>query len=480
MNWSVPAAHWAELFVATDWAIRLVMVAFVPLRRAPTAAVAWLLFIFAFPWVGLVAFLLIGSTRLPRAREEQMGRLRGHLSRFVKQLRDDRHVGRPRLRTDFELAVQLAEQLGHFPIVHGNAVELLPDYDGTIDRLVTDIDSASAHVHLLFYIFEDDATGMRVADALMRAAARGITCRVLIDTVGTGARTLRRLLPRLRAANVAAHETLPLSLFRRKAARFDLRNHRKIAVIDGRVGYTGSQNIVDAFGDDELWNDEMVVRLEGPIVLQLQACFVADWFIESDELLEQPSVWPTPGPRGTVAAQVLPSGPGFPVGNYQRMLVALVYSAREHVILTTPYFIPDEALLQALHTAVMRGVRVDLVISKQVDSRFVALAQESYYDELLEYGVRVHRVRERFLHAKYFTIDNAICVIGSSNVDIRSFRLNAEVSVVCYDEAVSSQLRAEAERTMRKAEALTMVTWARRSWVRQGAQNLARLVSPLL
>ena len=480
MNWSFPAAHWAELFVATDWAIRLVMVGIVPLRRAPTAAVAWLLFIFAFPWVGLVAYLMIGSTRLPRAREEQMGRLRGHLERLVTLLREDKHVGRPRLRADFELAVKLAEQLGHLPIVHGNSIELQPDYNGTMDRLVTDIDAATHHVHLLFYIYEDDATGRRVSEALARAAARGVKCRVLIDTVGTGARTLRRLLPRLRAAGVDASETLPLGLFRRKAARFDLRNHRKIVVIDGRVGYTGSQNIVDAYGDDELWNDEMVVRMEGPVVLQLQACFVADWFIESDELLDQPLVWPPPSPCGTVAAQVLPSGPGFPVGNYQRMLVALVHSAREHIMLTTPYFIPDEALLQALHTAVLRGVRVDLVVSKHVDSRFVALAQESYYDELLEYGVRVHRVRERFLHAKYFTIDDAISVIGSSNLDIRSFRLNAEVSVVCYDETVSSQLRAEAERTIGKSETLTTANWARRSWAMQGVQNLARLVSPVL
>ena len=456
------------------------MVTIVPMRRGPTAAMAWLLFIFAFPWVGLVAYLLIGSTRLPRAREVQLERLRGHLDRLSRRLREHQQVGRPTPRPALEHAVRLAERLGHMPIVEGNAAELLPDYDGTIDRMVTDIDQATDHVHLLTYIFEDDATGQRVSDALARAASRGILCRVLIDTVGTGPRVLRRLLPRLRAARVEAHETLPLGLFRRKAARFDLRNHRKIVVIDGRVGYTGSQNIVDSYGDDELWNDEMVIRLEGPIVLQLQACFVADWYIESDELLDDPRIWPTPSPRGTVAAQVLPSGPAFPSATYLRLLVALVHGAHERVVLTTPYFIPDEALTMALQSAVMRGVRVDLVISKQLDSRLVALAQESYYEELLEGGVHVHRVRERFLHAKYATIDDAIAVIGSSNLDIRSFRLNAEVCVVCYDAGVASQLRAEAERTIGKAETLAREPWAGRPRALKALQNVARLVSPLL
>ncbi|MBI3792904.1 MAG: cardiolipin synthase [Gemmatimonadetes bacterium] len=470
---------WAELFVISDWIIRVVMAGVVPFRRVPSAAMAWLLFIFAFPWVGLAAFLLIGSFRLPKARLEQIARLRERLDELARRMRRDPRARRPRLKPEFDGAVMLAEHLGHLPIVGGNGVELLPDYDGTIDRIVTDIDAATRHAHLLFYIFEDDVVGARVVDALGRAVKRGVTCRVLIDTIGTGARTLRRLLPRMRALGIEAHETLPLGIFRRKAARFDLRNHRKIVVIDGQVAYTGSQNIVESFGDDGLWNDEMVVRLEGPVVIQLQGTFAADWFLESDEMLPDEVFTEVPA-CGTVACQVLPSGPGFPVGNYQRLLVALIHGARRRVILTTPYFIPDEALLQALHTAVLRGTRVDLVVSENLDSRFVALAQASYYDDLLEFGVHVHRYRERFLHAKHVTIDDEICVIGSSNLDIRSFRLNNEVSVVCYDSGIASQLRAEAERTMAKATPLEAPRWAGRHWVRQAGENLARLLSPLL
>lgn len=476
--WRDPAL-WAELFVVSDWTIRIVMAGVVPYRRAPSPAVAWLLFIFAFPWIGLAAYLLLGSWRLPAARVGQYDRLRERLDTLIEHMRKDPRARRPRIKPEFEGAVMLAENLGHLPIVGGNRVELLADYDGVIDRIVTDIDGAQRHAHLLFYIFEDDAIGKRVVDALARAAGRGVTCRVLIDTVGTGARTLRRLLPRMRALGIEAHETLPLGLFRRKAARFDLRNHRKIVVVDGTVAYTGSQNVVESLGEDGLWNDEMVVRLEGPVVLQLQGTFAADWFIESDAMLPDDVFVEVPA-RGTVAAQVLPSGPGFPVGNYQRLLLSLLHGARKRVILTTPYFIPDEALLQALQTAVLRGARVDLIVSEHLDSRFVALAQASYYDDLLEFGVHVHRYRDRFLHAKHVTIDDEVAVIGSSNLDIRSFRLNNEVSVVCYDAGVASELRAEAERTMSKATPLDPSTWARRGMAEQLVENLARLVSPLL
>ena len=476
--WRDPA-FWAELFVISDWTIRIIMAGVVPFRRAPSPAMAWLLFIFAFPWVGLACYLVFGDHRLPRARRAQFDRLREHLETLAIRMREHPRVERPRIKPQFEGAVLLAEHLGHMPIVGGNALELLADYDGAIDRLVTDIDGAAQHVHLLFYIFVNDAVGGRVVAALGRATARGVACRVLIDTIGTGVATLRALLPLMRALGIEARETLPLGLFRRKAARFDLRNHRKIAVIDGRIAYTGSQNLVESFGEDELWNDEMVIRLRGPVVFQLQAVFAADWFIESDEMLPD-AIFPPLDACGEVAAQVLPSGPGFPVGNYQRLLVALVHGARKRVVLTTPYFIPDEALLQALHTAVLRGVRVDLVVSEKLDSRFVALAQASYYDDLLEFGVHVHRYRERFLHAKHVTIDDEVAFIGSSNLDLRSFHLNAEVGVACYDAGVAQQLRSEAERTMAKSRPLSPAAWRARGLAPKVAENLARLLSPLL
>jgi cardiolipin synthase A/B len=273
---------------------------------------------------------------------------------------------------------------------------------------------------------------------------------------------------------------LPVRFFRPHHARIDLRNHRKIAVIDGRIGYTGSQNLVDPDFKPGITYEELVVRVTGPVVLQLQAVFAADWFLETEEVLDTLEVFPDPDVTGKVAAQVLPSGPDYPATNVQRLIVALVHGARTRVVITTPYFIPDDALMQALETAVMRGVEVHVVVSLLADQLLVSLAQRSYYTELLAAGVRIHRYRDKFLHAKHLSIDDRVALIGSSNMDIRSFVLNAEVSLVLYDADAALRLRAQQERYFAGAELLSLGEWKKRSLVTKVSENMARLVSPLL
>jgi cardiolipin synthase len=259
-----------------------------------------------------------------------------------------------------------------------------------------------------------------------------------------------------------------------------LRNHRKIAVIDGRVGYTGSQNLVDAAFKPGIIYEELVVRAAGPVVLQLQATFAVDWFLETEQVLDAPEFFPPPETAGTVIAQVLPSGPDYPVTNVQRLLVALIHGAQERVVITTPYFIPDEALLQALQTATLRGVEVHLIVSRVADQVLVCLAQRSYYTDLLRMGIHIHLFQEKLLHAKHTSIDGELAVIGSSNMDIRSFVLNAEVSLAIYDTEAVARLRAEQERTLANCKPLLLDDWVRRSRWAKFAENLARLMSPLL
>jgi cardiolipin synthase len=376
-------------------------------------------------------------------------------------------------------AVVLAEKLGGSPILGGNVVELLADYGGTIARLAADINRAEKHVHLLFYIFADDSATAPVVEALGRAARRGVRCRVLADAIGsrTGLRTLR---PRLTAQGVAVREMLPVSLLPWRKARVDLRNHRKIAVIDGQVGYTGSQNLVAAEFQDGLAYEDLMVRVTGPAVLELQYVFAADWFVEADEVLDGESEFPSPEIAGDVPAQALASGPAFPTQNNQRLFVAMVHGARKRVVLTTPYFIPDEPLLQAMQTAALRGVEVHLVVSEKGDHPIVSLAQQSYYEELLEAGVRIHLYRTNFLHAKHLSIDDAVALIGTSNLDIRSFALNAELMLLIYDAGVAARLAAEQERYFANSRLLTLATWEQRSFAAKLAENLTRLLSPLL
>jgi cardiolipin synthase len=223
-----------------------------------------------------------------------------------------------------------------------------------------------------------------------------------------------------------------------------------------------------------------MVRVTGPVVLELQYIFAADWFVETNELLDGDQEFPGPKICGDVPAQGLASGPAFPTQNNQRLFVALVHGARKRVVLTTPYFIPDEPLFQAMQTAAVRGVDVHLFVSEKGDQRVVLLAQESYYEELLEAGVHIHLYRKNFLHAKHLSIDDSVALIGSSNLDIRSFALNAEVMLLIYDTGATSQLAIEQDRYQMNSQLLTLATWGQRSFARRFVQNLARLLSPLL
>jgi cardiolipin synthase len=478
MTWTDPI-FWAWIGFLSEWVIRLAMLVVVPFRRTPAAAKGWLLLIFFEPWVGLLLYLLIGRARLPRRRRAQIARLPQALAGVVARLNTHPNVFHPEVGPALAQAVTLAENLGGGPILGGNAVELLVDYNGTIARLVADIDRATNHVHLLFYILADDHATAPVIEALGQAVKRGVRCRVLADALGSrsGLRTLR---PKLTALGVAVHEMLPISLLPWKKARLDLRNHRKIAVIDGRVGYTGSQNLIAADFKEGLTYEDLMVRVTGPVVLELQYIFAADWFLETEEVLDGEAAFPGPEIAGVVPAQALPSGPDFPTQSNQRLFVALIHGARRRVVLTTPYFIPDEPLLQAIQTAALRGVEVHLVVSEKGDNAIVSLAQTSYYEELLEAGVSIHLYRKNFLHAKHLSIDQSVAAIGTSNLDIRSFALNAEVMLMIYDGDVTARLAAEQERSFRSSRLLTLAAWGQRSFARRFAQNLARLLSPLL
>ena len=469
----------ALAYVGVEWVIRIAMLVVVPFRRSPDAARGWLLVVFFLPVPALVLYLLIGRPSYPRWRRRRFRDARELLTVATGEIAHSRHCCRPALPENLAAAALLIEHLGQFPALGGNHVELLPGYDEVIDRLLVDIDQAEDHVHLLTYIFADDAIGERVVEALLRAAARGVRCRVLIDALGSR-RWARAIRKKLSAGGVEIARALPVSLLRRRSARADLRNHRKVIIIDAQVGYIGSQNIVAADSVRGLVNRELMIRVTGPAILEFQAVFVTDWFLETGRVLEEGTFFPHCGRSGGVVAQLLPSGPDYPIAGVEHLVVALVHGAQRRIVITTPYFIPDEALLHALQTAVLRGVEVHIVVSRVADHPLVNLAQRSYYDELLSAGVTIHLFRDGLLHAKHLSIDEAISVIGSSNIDIRSFLLNSEASLVIYDEAVTAELRVEQQRNLAASDPLDRVGWEKRAALGKVAENVARLVSPLI
>jgi cardiolipin synthase len=470
-----PAFHVAWLLPVVNWSIRIWAIWAVPRRRSPNAARAWILLILVAPIVGATLYAIFGRAYLPALRKERQE----EANRIIAD--SPALAGSPavaEVEPTLAATAQLVRELGRFPVVGDNRVELLDRYEDSIDRLVADVDQARESVHLMFYILEPDATGRRVADAVIRAAGRGVSCRVMMD--GLASRPgLKDLAPPLRAAGV---EVVSLLSPGTRRARRDLRNHRKIAVLDGRVGYTGSQNLVDAYGykGRGLTYEELVVRVEGPVVWQLQAVFLTDRFLDTGRKPEGGRHYPAPPAAGTVKAQVLPSGPTYETENNERAFVQMLYGARKRIVVTTPYFVPDRPFVDAMQAAAIRGLPVHLVTPMQADQWLVRLAQESYYSELLAAGVKIHLYRPRFLHAKHISVDDDVCAIGSSNLDMRSFALNEEEMVFFYDREVVAGLARIQERYFRDAELLDPARWAARSPFRRTGQQLARLVDSVL
>ncbi len=469
-----------ELYLVIQWTICLVMLFVVVRRRKPSTAMAWLLIIFFQPLVGLFLYFLIGEYRLPRRRASAHARLLAKLESLQDRFRNHPNTFHPQLAPGAMATVRLAEQLSMMPILGGNSATLLTETNDVIDRLIEDIDAAKNHVHLMFYIWVDDATGQRVAQALIRAAQRGVDCRVLVDAVGSRF-VLRTLALEMIQNGIDVRAALPVNLLRRQAARLDLRNHRKLAVMDGRIAYTGSQNIVDAsYGHKDLaWHD-MMVRIEGPNVLTLQVVFLQDWYFETDEILDGDDIFPDPVLTGDIPMQTLPSGPNYPTENYHRLVVDAIHAARHRVVITTPYFVPDDALMQALEIAVIRGVKVDLIIPERCDQILVGAAARSYYECLLEAKVNVHLFKDGLLHSKTVTIDDDLALIGTSNFDIRSFALNFELNLLLYCEQATDALRAKQDEYIQKSRPLRLEEWLERRPSRQVFEGIAQLFSPLL
>lgn len=461
-----------ETYYVLEWIIRLVMLAIVPFRRAPAATRSWLLLILFLPVPGLLLFLAIGRPRFPGWRAQRFARIGPFFADITQRLTS---TASPGSEAPADI-VSLTARLGHLPAVGGNALELIDDYDAVIGRLVADIDAARHHVRILAYIFADDETGQKVIAALGRAVARGIACHVLIDPVGSH-RWVKTTLRRLRSVGVEAREALPFRLLRGRTRR-DMRNHRKLFLIDGAIGYAGSQNIVARDFRPGVTNRELMMRVNGPVVAAMTALFVADWYLETEFLLDAaPAI---PSPTGSSSMQVLPSGADYPLEGFQILLTWQVNQALREVVIVTPYLIPDEGLMTALGTAVLRGVDVRIEVSAVADQRLVHFAQTSYYDELLALGVRIYHYRDYLLHAKSVRIDDRLGIIGSSNVDIRSFQLNEEVSLLLFTEPDIARLRDIHDGYFAASNEVLPHAWRQRGKLRRLAENAARLVSPLL
>jgi cardiolipin synthase len=458
-------------------------------RPATGVALAWILLISTTPVVGAAAYLLIGERRIGRRRFQGIKTLRVDFREVADAAIQKRltAVDWSRHSPEAQRMDKIGRRLVGLPTVCGCNLDLMSNTQAILKAIVNDIDSAKTSVLMEFYIWNAGGTADEVLEAVIRAARRGVVCCVLIDAIGARPWWRSRQPQRLREAGVQLRPALQVGIFRTFVGRTDLRLHRKIVVIDGSVAWTGSMNLVDPrfFKQDSAvgqWVDAMV-RATGSVVVPLAATMIGDWILESGEplrsVLAQTQIHMTE-PNGSADVQVLPSGPGESGDAQLQMVLALINSASDEAILTTPYLVPDESLLRAIRGAAARGVVVRLIVPEKVDSLLTRYASRSYFDDLLECGVEVYLFGKGLLHTKSITVDRARSMFGTVNLDMRSFWLNYEVALFVYDDAFSAALRSLQASYIADSEQLTLDSWPQRSTKERFLENAFRLASPLL
>jgi cardiolipin synthase len=480
------ATWWLIVLFVIDLAIRIAAVIVVPRNRRPTAAMAWLLAIYFIPLIGVFLFLLIGNPRLPRKRRRQQEAINDYIRETSASL--DFGTLRPHAPAWFTSIVTLNRNLGAMPLAGDNAAHIISDYQASLEAMAEAIRTATKYVHVEFYIFQSDAATDSIFRALEEVCARGVTVRVLLDHwANRGKPFYRRTLKRLSAMGAQWRLMLPVQPLRGKYQRPDLRNHRKLLVVDGRVAFTGSQNVTDSTYNLKRnirrglhWVD-LMARIEGPVVASVNAVFLSDWYSETDEVLtEEIDLFDVTTGPGDLDCQIVPSGPGFEFENNLKLFAALLYAAERRIIVVSPYFVPDEALLLAITTACQRGIHVELFVSEDGDQALVYHAQRSYYEALLRAGVRIWMYPKPYiLHTKSLTIDDEVAIIGSSNMDMRSFGLNMEISLLVRGEEFVRQMRDVEDRYRSLSRELSLEEWMKQPLRSTVLDNLARLTSAL-
>jgi cardiolipin synthase len=466
--WPALSPHFA-FWLSVLWVGYLLVLAgwIVLQKREPIATLSWLLSLALLPIIGLPIYHFFGPQRIRRQR----------LKRMRSRARLDGDRGTAKMSSDCSALMRMAQASSTYPPSTAERVQLLVDGAATFDALVAAIAAATHHVHLEYYIFQPDRTGTRIRDALIERAAAGVQVRLLMDAVGS-ASTYETFLAPLRAAGAEVLFFHRFRLRRLWRPRLNLRGHRKIVVIDGHVGFTGGINITDDENESlraDAYHD-LHMRMDGAAVHWLQLAFIEDWVYVSARVPKASGLWPELA-AGPICAQVLPAGPDSSWETIHRTMVSAIHGAQQRVWLSTPYFVPGEAARMALTSAALRGVDVRLLVPLHSDSRLVTAAGRSYFDELQAAGVKVYE-HPRMLHTKALLVDDNVAVLGSSNFDNRSFRLNFELCVLFDNAGVGHDLQQVLTRDLACAGKVPMPRPL--SFPARLFEATARLLSPLL
>jgi len=453
-------------------------------HRDPASRIAWIVVLLVLPVAGMLAYILFGEVNLGRRRVARLQRVIAAMPAFPEP-EGEAGTGLAAVPERYRYLFRVGQSITGFGALGGNTATLLADSNAAIDAMVEDIDAATDHVHLLFYIWLPDGNGTKIVAALKRAASRGVTCRAMADDLGSKLMIRSEHWTAMKEAGVRLAAALPIGhlLVRPLRGRIDLRNHRKIVVIDGTITYCGSQNCADpefrVKAKYAPWVDIMT-RFEGPVAAQNQRLFASDWMSNVDENLDELLTRPVSTTARGFPAQVIGTGPTVRYSAMPEMFETLIHAARRELVITTPYYVPDEAMQGALCAAGHRGVETTIVFPARNDSWIVSAASRSYYEDLLEAGVKIFEYPDGLLHAKTLTVDRDVGLIGSANMDRRSFELNYENNILFYDPGFAAEIRGRQQDYVSRSRPVDPRAVARWPARRRLWNNTVAMLGPLL
>lgn len=467
-----------QIFFAL-WVILRVM-----LTRHPSgSAFAWIMLALALPYAGFVLYVMFGERPIGRWRAYRLKKMLEYWETLTQE-RPEHHEALPASMRHRELVV-LAERLGDMPMSEGSHLELL-ETDAALARILSDVTAARSSIAMEFYIWGEGGRADGIAQALIAAAGRGVNVRVLLDDVGSYHFLKSPLAQQMRAGGVHLLTALPVHFLSPNHGRADLRLHRKTIVIDDVIAYTGSMNMADprCFNQNENvgeWIDAMV-RVTGPAVADLRLIFDFDWALQPDDEGHTGDVvpLPAPGPTGKARVVTVSSGPTTVSDANMRVILEAINCARREILITTPYFVPSDALVIALQNAAIRGVTVRICMPAKNDHLFVQLASRRFFEGLLDAGVHIELFRGGLLHTKAITIDGEFALFGTVNMDNRSLHLNFELMLLIYDTPFVESLLALQHRYRLQSDPVIASTWRQRSFIERLGEGACHLISPLL
>ncbi len=484
------ATFWesAAWVLVLDWALRIGFALHIVMRRMRVGvSLAWLMIVLTFPVAGPVIYLLLGINWLGLARGKWAAKMQSHYQAWLARHQPWVFTGwGDSLSDPAQLSRIITAASGELPL-GGNGLTLLRSSTETFQAMIADIDQAKSSCNMEFYIWETGGLADDFSESLRKAALRGVQVRILVDAVGSRSFLKSEPCRQLREAGAEVRVALPVSPIRSLFYRLDLRMHRKILIVDDCIGYVGSQNLADpklfrkhaGFGQ---WIDAMT-RVAGPSVDTLSMVFFEDWHFEQADFAissQWESARPVPAVGGSAAVQMIPSGPGMDSEVISQILINALYMADRRLVITTPYFVPDDSLQRALISAARRGVDVTLIVPQLVDSRLVRIASRPFLVELAQKGVKVAQFQAGMLHTKSITVDDDTSFLGSLNLDPRSIGLNFELIMAVYDDAFTQDLVSLQQSYIDQSQLLRPETLEPERFAERFVESCVRLLAPLL